>query len=250
MKKKLLFILIVCIFITGCANRSIELEWQPLLKHGDFFIGTDAEGNTFYVDYSEGVLSIIGHSRTALEKYVVDMPILLATSYDTDEIIKAGQQESQTDGIAVGNLYITSDEIIAFNASELSIMERLQLKKIGVTRISDYDEFVEKQTLLWEAVSDIAEYRATIDLNENPVLYKEDRIVYYESDQIYLKNVSGLYEEPVSLRDFYDRFIQDQGRIELLRRSNNLHEYICLVFDESLVFISDSGHLTFRKEEA
>lgn len=248
--RKIILLLAVSFLMVGCAGTESIPELHPLLKHGDFYVAEDLEGKTYYVDYADGTLSIIGPGRTALEKYECETPKLLATIYETAQIIDAGsQQTSGSEGVALGNLYITKTEIIAFNFADLSIMDRQPLKKTGVTRISDYDDFVNKLNLLWEAVSEKAEYRVTIDIKENPVLYRDDRIVYCEDGHVYLKNAVALYEEPVGYAEFYDQFVQVQGRSELLRRSNGLYDCLCLVFKENIYFISDSGYLIFTKGE-
>ena len=247
MRKSVICLLVICFIIGGCSRAENTPELHPLSKHGDFYVGVNADGETYYVDFDGGLLCVIGPGRTALEKYSCDTPKLLSTIYSAAEITAAGEQAGGAGGVALGNLYITSTEIITFNFAELSIMEKLPLKKAGVTRISNYDVFVDKQSLLWAAVNDASEYKVTIDTNENPVLYRDDRIVYFEGEQVYIKNVNGLYEEPVSFKDYYDGFVLDQGRIELLRRSNNLYDFYCLIFDENICFISDSGHLLFSK---
>lgn len=236
--------------MAGCSGAEEIPEFQPLLKHGDFYVAVNAEGKTYYVDYNDGILSIIGPGRTALDKYACAAPKLMASFFDAEQIIDAGkQQTSDTDGIALGNLYITNSEIITFSFADLTIMERHPTKKAGVTRIASYDDFVDKLDILYEAVSDASEYQITIDSKENPVLYRDDRIVYYDGGYVHLKNISGIYEDPVSYMAYYDQFVQTQGRIELLMRGNGLHDYFCIVFKESLCFISDAGHLTFTKEE-
>lgn len=243
--------MLISLFMTGCSRIETTPEFQPLFKRCDFYVAVDSNGQTYYVDYADGILSVIGLGRTALEKYMCDAPKLLATKYESAKIIAAGKQETtDAEGIALGNLYITKTEIITFNFADLSIIDRQPLKKIGVTRIGNYDDFVDKLDLLWEAVSDRSEYLITIDINENPVLYKEDRIVYYDGGHVYLKNAVSLYEDPVSYAEFYDKFVQVQSRSELLRRSNGLNDYLCIVFKESICFISDSGHLIFSKEDS
>ena len=247
MKKIILIFIIINFFMAGCSETEILPELLPLLKHGDFYVGINAEGKTAYFDFSDGELCVIGIGRTALEKYVCDTPKLLATAYDWTAIIAAGEQESGAGGCALGNLYITATEIIVFNFSDFNVMERISLKKFGVIRVSHYDVFIEKLGFLQTAVNDVSEYRVTIDAAENPVLYKDDRIVYYEGEYVFIKNVTGLHEEPISFKSYYESFVQNQSRIELLRRSNNLHDYICLVFNENICFISDSGHLIFSR---
>jgi hypothetical protein len=239
------------IFICGCSHKLNIPELQPLLKHGDFFVGVDSGGDTYYVDYAGGILNIIVPSRTALEKYSSDVPMLLAASFEPSQIIDVGRRLTAGDeGIALGNLYITQTEIITFNFADLSFIDRQPLKKIGVTRVSNYDDFVENLNFLWEAVNDTAEYRVTIDINENPVLYRNDRIVYYENGHIFIKNTTGLFEEPISFPEFYDRFIEIQKRAELLQSNYDLHDYLCLVFRDNIYFISNSGHLIFSKGDS
>jgi len=246
---KIIFqITLIILFMVGCSHDSTLSELRPLIKHGDFYVGVDSNGDTYYADYNGGILNIIVPSRTALEKYSSEVPKLLTTSFNAPQVIEAGHRlTGDVDGIALGNLYLTQTEIITFNFTDLSLIDRQPLKKIGVTRISNYDVFVDKLNLLWEAVSETNEYRVTIDINENPVLYRNDRIVYYENGYVVLKDISELSEEPVSFIEFYDRFIQIQSRAELLRNNHNLHEYLCLVFRENIYFISDSGHLIFSR---
>lgn len=246
--RRVLLLLMISLFMVGCSSANDTPEFQPLLKHGDFYVAVDSEGQTYYVDYAGGVLSIIEPGRTALEKYMCEAPKLLATTNEAAQIIEAGKQETaNTEGIALGNLYITKTGIVAFNFADLSVVDKIPLKKTGVTRIGNYDDFVDKLGLLWEAVSDRAEYRITIDIKENPVLYKDDRIVYYDGGHVYLKNTADLYEEPVGYGEFYEQFVQVQSKSELLRRSNNLYDYLCIVFKENICFVSDSGHLLFTK---
>jgi len=244
--KKIAFLLILCFLLAGCSRKETMPEFLPLSKHGDFYIGINENG-TAYFDFGNGELSVIGLGRTVIEKFTCDTPKLLATVYDRTAIIAAGENVSDAGGYALGNLYITGKEIIVFNFADLSVMERLPLKKAGVTRISDYDIFVDKINYLWTAVNDTTEYMVTIDAKENPVLYGNDKIVYYEGEQIFIMNVTGLHEEPVDFKDYYERFMQDQSRIELLRRGNNLHDFICLVFNDNFCFISNSGYLIFSR---